>query len=337
MISIVLPVYNSAAVVAATLDRIVATCAAQPWAYEVIAVDDASRDASACVLAACASRHASLRVVTLDANVGQHAALLIGLRAAGGDIVVCMDDDLQHPPEAIPQLVLKVREGHDAVFARFAQQRHARWRRVGSAVMRVVDRRVFGAPRHLAVSSFRAMTRDVVQRVCAYRGASPWIRGQILLASRTPASVDVEHRPRGAGHSSYSAMALAGVVARVLIEWSRVPVWCALALGTALIVSGAVLYGGATGPLRACGVLLLLHGGALLGTGLVLLARVTEKRRPSLIHPRGKHPEPFGGRVEEFQATVGGRPVLDQAATPRVELRVQRPDAARREEGPRRC
>ena len=123
MISVVLAVYNSAAIVGETIARIVATCEAQGWRYEIIAVDDGSRDGSLAVLRQSAARHGQLRVIALERNGGQHAALLAGLRAAAGDPVVCLDDDLQHPPEAIPLLVHATGR-HDAVFARFDERRH---------------------------------------------------------------------------------------------------------------------------------------------------------------------------------------------------------------------
>ncbi len=202
MISVLLPVYNSAPVVGQTIDRIVRVCDRERWTFEVIAVNDGSTDASAGVLRASTVRHERLRIIDLAANRGQHAALLAGLRAAQGDLVVCLDDDLQHPPEAIPALVDKARAGHDVVFARFAQPQHVWWRRGGSAIMRALDRHVFGAPAGLAVSSFRVMDRRVVDRVCAYGGPVPYIRGQMLVACASPANVDVQHQRRPSGHSS---------------------------------------------------------------------------------------------------------------------------------------
>ena len=171
MISVVIPVYNSAAVVGETVDRVVQACEKEGWPYEVIAVDDSSRDGSATVLRERTSVHARLRVIALASNGGQHAALLAGLRAAVGDYVVCMDDDLQHPPDALASLVRKAREGHDAVYAQFDAPRHAAWRRPGSAAVRWLDRFVFGAPRDLTVTSFRVLRRDgnrvVVERTSA--------------------------------------------------------------------------------------------------------------------------------------------------------------------------
>jgi len=287
IVSIVIPVYNSASIVGQTLNRVVAACEAMGETFEVLVVDDASRDGSLRVLEAAARRHRAIRVIGLDANAGQHAALLVGLRACSGEIVVCMDDDMQHAPEAIPRLVERIRAGHDAVFARFERPRHAWWRQGGSLLMRAIDRGVFGAPSGLAVSSFRAMRRDVVDRVCAYRGTSPFVRGQILRASRTPANVDVEHAGR-ASASSYTPMALIGVTMRVLLEWSAVPAWCCLTVGMVFLAAAAGWYRLADPPISGLMVLLSLHGSALVGLGVAGLAgRRRQERRAAAFHAQG--------------------------------------------------
>lgn len=277
VISIVIAVYQSEHIVGTTIDAVVATCDREGWTYELVAVDDASRDRSLEVLQAAASRHSRLRVIALPTNVGQQAALMRGLAASTGDVVVCLDDDMQHPPSAIPTLVRAVQAGRDAVFARFARPRHAPWRRLGSVVVRLMDRLVFHAPRHLQVTSFRAMSRAVVDRVCAYSGTSPYVRGQILLACHSPANVDVEHNARG-GPSSYRVWSLVGVVLRTLLEWSRGPALSALGVGV-LFIAGAALSLSSTGwAARTFGPLAMVHGVALTALGLVGLWRAQERR-----------------------------------------------------------
>lgn len=295
MISIVIPVYNSAPLVGDTVERIVRTCEAQGWRFEIIAVNDASTDGSVDVLRACASRHPEVRVLHLERNVGQHSALLEGIRTASSDLVVCLDDDGQHPPEDLPAFVAKAAKGHDTVYARFAQPRHAAWRRPGSALVRALDRHVFRAPSDLAVSSYRLLTRDVVNRIAAYRGHAPYIRGQMLLASRSPAHVDVDHRARAVGRSSYTGPTLIAFVLRVLCEWSRVPAWAAVLTGTAFSLFGLAVLALTTRPgasveqgtTRGAGwvvvvvPIVLAHGLALLALGGLGLRRPLPQERGS--------------------------------------------------------
>lgn len=245
-VSVVIPVYNSASVIAETITRVAQACEAEGWTYEIIAINDASTDTSADVLRACAASHPHMRLIEFPSNRGQHQALLAGLRESRGSFVVCLDDDLQHPPEAIPSLVRKASDGgHDVVFARFDRPQHAAWRRPGSALVRALDRSVFGAPAGLGVSSFRLLRRDVVERVCAYRGRRPYIRGQMLLACTSPADVAVGHQARPRGQSSYTVPRLAAFVGRVLIEWSFVPALMAIGVGAVVMIGGGLLAGAA--------------------------------------------------------------------------------------------
>lgn len=332
MISVVIPVYNSAAVVGETIDRVVQACAQEGWPYEVIAVDDSSSDGSATVLRERTAIHARLRVMALASNGGQHAALLAGLRASAGDYVVCMDDDLQHPPEALASLVGKAREGHDAVYARFDTPRHAAWRRPGSAVVRWLDRFVFGAPPGLTVTSFRVLRRDVVDRVCAYQGPAPYIRGQVLLASDSPATVPVAHAARLGGHSSYTPLALFAFVARVVLEWSRLPGYLALATGAILIGVAAGLR--AIWPSAALlASLFLIQGLALCAAGVAWLWRRRRQERGAVrLQPRGDLPKARRHGVEQREAAVVRSPERLEADTTRLERGAEAPDAAGREE-----
>lgn len=273
MLSIVIPVFNSAAVVGETVDRVVRVCEVEGGPFEVIVVNDGSTDDSLAVLRDREARWPTVRVLDLGRNTGQHAALLTGLRAATGSVVVCLDDDLQHAPEDIPRLLRTLAGGHDAVFARFAVAKHPAWRRPGSAVVRAMDRLVFGAPHGLSVSSFRAFRREVVDRVCAYRGGSPYVRGQVLLAATSPANVDVEHHPRRVGRSGYTTWALVRLVLRVLLEWSPLPGAVAMVAGAALpLVGSRVAPGG--------GWAAWLPGVALVVSGAWQVRRCAGTRRP---------------------------------------------------------
>lgn len=331
-ISVVVPVYRSAPVVGETIARVVATCARAGWRFEVIAVDDASGDGTLAVVEACAAAHPAVRVIAHARNEGQHRALLTGLRAARGDIVVCMDDDLQHLPEAIPSLIHEVEAGHDVVFARFAAPTHAGWRSPGSALVRWMDVAVFGAPHGLAVSSFRALRRDVVDRVAAYDGPVPYVRGQMLLASRAPADVDVPHAPRPRGATSYTPTALAAVVLRVALEWSRLPAWMALVSSIAWLTAAAVTWplGGPTGP----ALLALVHAAALLA-----LAAVGFRRRlpqePGIARREATREgaDELWRRVQQSEAVRTGRVGGSKTGAARGELSRQPAETSGRDEG----
>ena len=232
--SVVIPVYNSQDVVGSTVSRVVEVFESAGLRYQVVLVNDGSRDGSWDVIADLA-RH-SPHVVALDLlrNYGQHHANLAGLRESTGDYVITMDDDLQNPPDQLLLLVDKALEGHDVVFGRFEQKQARGHRRLGSKVISLINRRVFEQPRGLAVSNFRILRRDVVERICGSRTAHPYITGQALMFSHSPADVLVRHDARASGTSNYGFRRIASLVLTILFSYSVFPLRAAAALGFAV-------------------------------------------------------------------------------------------------------
>ncbi len=232
--SVVIPVYNSRDVVASTVDRVVEVFEQAGLRYQVVLVNDGSRDGSWEVIADLARRSPHLVALDLLRNYGQHHANLAGLREATGDYVITMDDDLQNPPDQLLLLIDKALEGHDVVFGRFERKQARGYRRLGSKVINVVNRRVFDQPRGLAVSNFRILHRDVVERICGSRTAHPYITGQALMFSHDPADVLVRHDPRASGTSNYGMRRIASLVLAILFSYSVFPLRAAAALGFAV-------------------------------------------------------------------------------------------------------
>ena len=232
--SVVIPVYNSQDVVGSTVSRVVEVFESAGLRYQVVLVNDGSRDGSWDVIADLA-RH-SPHVVALDLlrNYGQHHANLAGLRESTGDYVITMDDDLQNPPDQVLLLVDKALEGHDVVFGRFEQKQARGHRRLGSKVISLINRRVFEQPRGLAVSNFRILRRDVVERICGSRTAHPYITGQALMFSHSPADVLVRHDARASGTSNYGFRRITSLVLTILFSYSVFPLRAAAALGFAV-------------------------------------------------------------------------------------------------------
>ncbi|CAN5404482.1 glycosyltransferase family 2 protein [soil metagenome] len=234
--SIVVPVYNSVQLVGRTVDRIVEFFESAGLAFELILVNDGSRDGSWDVIAARARLHPHVIALDLLRNYGQHHANLAGFREASGDYVITMDDDLQNPPDQALVLVDAAMGGHDVVFGRFDRKQAAAYRRLGSTIISLINRRVFHQPPDLAVSNFRILRRDVVDRICASRTANPYINGQALLYSSDRAHVQVRHEPREVGTSSYSLVKILRLVLTILFSYSLYPLRLAALLG--FVISG---------------------------------------------------------------------------------------------------
>ncbi|CAN5820673.1 glycosyltransferase family 2 protein [soil metagenome] len=242
--SVVVPVYESAGVVGETVDRIVQAFEELGLDYELILVDDGSHDASWDVIAGRASTNSHVTAVRLLRNYGQHHANLAGFREATGDYVITMDDDLQNPPDQIRVLIDEAMTGRDVVFGRFEVKRAAFYRRLGSKLISMINRRVFAQPADLAVSNFRILRRDVVDRICASRTAYPYITGQALLYSSNRSDVPVRHEPRRVGKSTYGTVRILRLVLTILFSYSLFPLRLAAFAG-AVISMLAFLLGAA--------------------------------------------------------------------------------------------
>ena len=224
LLSVVIPVFNSEAIVGTTIDRTVTFLRGLSLPFEVICVDDGSSDGSWDVLEAKARQYTELIAIDLLRNYGQHNAVLCGMRHTRGAWIVTIDDDLQNPPEEIIHLLQRADEGgHDAVFGRFHEKQASSTRKLGTRMIALVNRRVFDQASDLVVTNFRLLRRDVVDRICDDRSATPYITGLALLYSRHPGNAWVEHAPRAEGSSNYSFLRIFRLVLTILFSYSAFP------------------------------------------------------------------------------------------------------------------
>ena len=212
--SVVIPVYNSAQIVGATIAQTIAFFEHHGWSCEIIAVNDGSTDRSWEVLREMARERTCVTAVDLVSNCGQHTATFCGLSLTEGDFVVTLDDDLQQPPDEIARLIEKAEEGYDLVCGRY--RRVGAVRRLGGWTIELLDRWLFHKPAGFVFSSFRLMRRDVVERLREYRAPDPYPRGLLVRCASSPANVWVDHRPRAVGRSGYDAIAFARFGLRML-------------------------------------------------------------------------------------------------------------------------
>jgi polyisoprenyl-phosphate glycosyltransferase len=240
--SVVVPVFNSVDLVGETVDRIVDVLTREGLSYELILVNDGSRDGSWDVIAEKARDNSRIIALDLLRNYGQHHANLAGFREASGDYVITMDDDLQNPPDQALLLIDEAMRGRDLVFGQLERKQATGYRRLGSKAISMVNRRIFGQPHDLAVSNFRILRRDVVDRICASRTAHPYITGQALLGSSNRSHVPVRHDPRPTGGSNYSTVRILRLVMTILFSYSSYPMRLA-ALGGFLLSVVSFLIG----------------------------------------------------------------------------------------------
>jgi undecaprenyl-phosphate 4-deoxy-4-formamido-L-arabinose transferase len=240
-LSVVIPVYNGAATLPALIDRLVPVASTAATAYEIILVNDGSRDNSWPVIQTLSARHPQIRGIDLMRNYGQHNALLCGIRASRHDIIVTIDDDLQQSPEEIPQLLAKLAEGHDVVYGRPARERHGLWRNLGSRIGKAALATATGGEVAPMVSAFRAFRSTVKPAFEEYR--SPLFSIDVLLtwATTSFAAIPVQTDRRRSGASNYRFRSLVRHAMNLMTGFSLVPLQLASLVGFTFTIFGLVV------------------------------------------------------------------------------------------------
>ena len=204
-LSVVIPVYDEEAVLPALFARLYGALDALGCGYEVVFVNDGSRDRSAGLLREQFQRRPDVtRVILFNGNFGQHMAIMAGFEHCRGERVVTLDADLQNPPEEIAKLLARMDEGHDYVGSIRRQRQDAAWRRWASRAMNRVREKITRIRMTDHGCMLRAYDRAIVEAVCASREVSTYIPALAYSFARNPAEVEVEHEERHAGESKYS-------------------------------------------------------------------------------------------------------------------------------------
>jgi undecaprenyl-phosphate 4-deoxy-4-formamido-L-arabinose transferase len=241
-VSVVVPVYNEQEVLPALFTRLYPALDALGRGYELILVDDGSRDRSPQLLREQFERRPDVtRVLLLAGNFGQHMAILAGFERARGEAVVTLDADLQNPPEEIARLLAKLDEGHDYVGSYRRTREDNAFRRIASRLMNLVRERITDIRMTDQGCMLRAYGRDVVQAINACREASTFIPALAYTFARRPAELEVAHEERAAGRSKYSFYRLLRLNFDLVTGFSLVPLQLFSLLGI-LVAAGSVLF-----------------------------------------------------------------------------------------------
>src|ERR1051325_1633214 len=208
-LSVVIPVYNEEAGLPALFSRLYPALDALGLRYEVIFVNDGSRDRSAALLREqFAKRPDVTRVVLLNGNFGQHMAIMAGFQRARGERIVTLDADLQNPPEEIANLLAKMDEGYDYVGGVRSERHDNAFRRLGSRAMNRLRERITRIRMTDQGCMLRAYSRDIIDAINTCREVSTFIPALAYTFARRPAEVEVAHEARAAGTSKYSLYSL---------------------------------------------------------------------------------------------------------------------------------
>ncbi len=237
-ISVVVPVYNGAATLPRLMARVEPVLRGLTSQFEVILVNDGSRDASWPCILDLATRYDYVCGINLMRNYGQHNALLAGIRQARFEVIVTIDDDLQNPPEEVPHLLERLDQGFDVVYGTPDKQQHGLWRDLASSLTKLALQSTMGAETARQVSAFRAFRTIVRQAFVGYH--DPFASIDVLLTWGTTrfAAVSVRHDLRQEGASNYTFRKLVSHALNMMTGFSTLPLQLASLIGFGFTLFG---------------------------------------------------------------------------------------------------
>lgn len=245
-VTVVIPVYNEKDNVPELLERTLKACRALGRPWELVLVDDGSRDGSTEMLAQAAHDHpGEIKALLLNRNYGQHNAILCGFAAAQGDILITLDADLQNPPEEIGALVAKIDEGFDVVGSVRQDRQDALFRKVFSGIINMMVRKSTGVKLRDYGCMLRAYRRRVVEAMLSCRERHTFIPVLANLFAKRVTEIPVMHAERARGTSKYSVLKLVNLQFDLLTCMTTAPLrmlsWIGAGVSALSIGFGALL------------------------------------------------------------------------------------------------
>jgi undecaprenyl-phosphate 4-deoxy-4-formamido-L-arabinose transferase len=247
-VSVVIPIYNEEASLTSLFARLYPALDALGRSYELVLVDDGSRDRSPALLHEQFDRRPDVtRVVYLLTNFGQHMAILAGFERSRGQVVVTLDADLQNPPEEIGRLLDKMEEGYDYVGSYRSERRDSLFRRVASRSMNRLRESLTRVRMSDHGCMLRAYRRSVVDTINQSREHNTFVPALAYLYARRPTEIEVRHEQRAAGASQYSLSRLLQLNFDLITGFSVRPLHVFSIIGMVVALGSVFLYLGVLG------------------------------------------------------------------------------------------
>lgn len=305
-VSVIIPVFNEKAAIEELYKRLALVMKGIGRAYEIIFIDDGSRDGSLEALNGIRSKDDNVRVIPFCRNFGQHAAVMAGFKAGRGEIAVTLDADLQNPPEEIPKLIEKIEEGFDVVAGRRVGRKDALPRRLASGTMNIIISKLTGVKLNDYGCMLRAYKRNIVDYMVEYGEKSVYIPAFASWLAARAVEVPVSHDARKYGKSKYSLLRFMRQAFDLITAYTLLPIQLISITGAVFAFIGFLLacylmsfrlFFGTTSALTTfISALLLFSGLIMLSLGIVseYLARIYIETRklPLYIVKGGRGPAP---------------------------------------------
>ena len=239
MISIVVPVYNEEENLPELLRRLFSVMEELKRPFEIILVNDGSKDSSLPIMLMSRKDHPdTLRVIDFNGNFGQHTAILAGFKSSRGDFVITLDADLQNPPEEIPKLISLLDEGHDVVGTVRQKRKDSFFRRYASKFVNKLMNKVTGFSIHDYGCMLRGYSRGIVDIINECGEVSTFIPALAQKFAVNPIEIEVSHSAREKGESKYSLFRLIRLQFDLMTAFSLFPLQMITILGAVIFAAG---------------------------------------------------------------------------------------------------
>ena len=240
-VSLVCPVYCSAQTLRILVNEI-CTSLNGAYKFEILLIDDRSTDSSWLEILQISKENSAVRGIRLGRNVGQHGALLAGIRSARFDKIVTIDDDLQNPPSEVIKLVQALDSNGGVVYGVSTDVKQKLWRKASSVGAKQIFKKFLGFDSAVNISSFRAFETNLRDAFYGEIGPSVSIDSLLTWSTSTFCSIDVQHHPRLQGKSHYSFRKLVRFMIDTATGYSVVPLRLATTLGSIVTILGFVMF-----------------------------------------------------------------------------------------------
>jgi glycosyltransferase involved in cell wall biosynthesis len=239
LLSVIIPVYNSECTIFPLVECLTYELAA--YAFEIVLVNDGSRDASEEICETLAQTFPQVQFISLRKNFGEFQAVMCGLNHARGEYCVIIDDDFQNPPQEIIKLLREAQQGnYDVVYSQYEKKNHVLFRNMGSWLVNRLTTWLLRKPADLYLSSFKLIRQEVVQEIIQYNGPYPYLDGLIFRTTRNIGRVIVQHHKRQEGDSNYTFQRLISLFLTIFFGYSVQPLRLLTTLGIFMILLSVV-------------------------------------------------------------------------------------------------
>lgn len=240
-ISFIIPCYCSEKTIETVCDEIEKLFInLEEYDYEIILVNDFSPDKTFHKIRKLCSENSKIIGLNLAKNFGQHSALMAGFHYTSGEIIVCLDDDGQTPPDEAFKLINKIEEGYDVVYAKYLDKKHSGFRNWGSKINTKMTEYLLEKPKELYLSSYFAARKFVVDQMLKYDNSYPYVIGLVLRTTRNITNVVITHKERQQGMSGYTLKKLISLWVNGFTAFSVKPLRIATIIGLICSIVGVI-------------------------------------------------------------------------------------------------